>query len=35
MPSSEQLKSLLDALAAYQQDQQTLQPIFDAAQAIY
>ncbi len=35
MPSSEQLKSLLDALAAYQQDQQTLQPIVDAAQAIY
>lgn len=35
MPSSEQLKPLMDALAAYQQDQQTLQPIVDAAQAVY
>ncbi len=35
MPSTEQIKQLLDALGAYQQDQQTLQPVINTAQAIY
>ncbi len=35
MPTQEQLKPLIEALTAYKQDQQTLQPVVDTALTIY